>query len=246
MNNGLNTRIIVPTLLAKKSYLSKILATSPLAYWPLNETSGEAAKNYGSGLNIDGTYIGVDLAQAAGPDGVRVPFFDGTNDYVALPNVQLNTIWPWGEGSMSIWIKMRQASDWDNVTFRFAMAVRQQGAAVYAYQFSKRNVANSWRWQVNTNNSDLIIYDDAAAWITWQHMLITWSVTNNRMRGYQNGVQVGADQAPVNAGTPTISADYARIGALQGVSYPWIGWLAHAAVWNKELTPAEVAALAVV
>jgi hypothetical protein len=75
-------------------YAAAVMADGPLAYWPLNETSGSVAYNLVGGYN--GTYAGgVTLAQAGVPLlGFGSPsysvLFDGSSAYVDIPEGPFN------------------------------------------------------------------------------------------------------------------------------------------------------------
>lgn len=74
------------------SYAAAIIAGNPMAFWPLNETSGTTAIDYAGGFN--GTYngnvtLGVPGAIAGSAD--TAAYFDGTNAYVGTP-LQLNNM----------------------------------------------------------------------------------------------------------------------------------------------------------
>jgi hypothetical protein len=74
------------------SYAAAVIAGNPMAFWPLNETSGTTAIDYAGGFN--GTYngnvtLGVPGALAGSAD--TAAYFDGTNAYVGTP-LQLNNM----------------------------------------------------------------------------------------------------------------------------------------------------------
>jgi hypothetical protein len=76
------------------SYQSWVMANKPLAYWPLNETSGAAAFDPVGGYN--GTYVGgVTLGQPGAPlfgfgPTSYSPQFDGASGYVNVPEGPFN------------------------------------------------------------------------------------------------------------------------------------------------------------
>ena len=62
---------------AAAAYRAKVLATSPIAYWPLNEASGAVAVCLNDS-DLNGSYSGPTLANAAGPFAPDMaPYFDG-------------------------------------------------------------------------------------------------------------------------------------------------------------------------
>ena len=87
--------VVPPTVQAPGSYATTVMAANPLAYWPLNETSGTVAYHLAGGN--DGTYIGgFTLAQAGIPNGgfgfpgSYAALFDATSGYVDIPQGPFN------------------------------------------------------------------------------------------------------------------------------------------------------------
>lgn len=74
------------------TYSVAVLADNPVAYYRLNEASGTAAANLGSGLGIDGTYVNIPGMTAnntsnygvAGPRPADFPGFEAGNNSVFL------------------------------------------------------------------------------------------------------------------------------------------------------------------
>jgi len=89
---------VVVNVFAPTPYQSSIIAFNPVAYWPLNETSGTTAIDYGG--NNNGTYLGgCTLGQAGIPasfgDGTGTSVaFDGVSGYVDIPVGNLNITGP--------------------------------------------------------------------------------------------------------------------------------------------------------
>jgi hypothetical protein len=243
MNSGLNARIITPTLLAKKSYAGKILATGPIAYWPLNETAGAVAVNYGSlGTDANGAYTGVDLANALGPDGKNyAPWFDGTNDYCDIYTATFIGGFDKTLGSYSVWIKPTDVGVWSDTTLR-GILVNQYITASNLIQITKPSgVANDdkiiFTYQQGANIKTVLT--PAQNGTDWIHLGLTWTIAGDELKAYLNGVQTGLTQTGLIA--PTNPHNIALIGA--GTTTPtnvWNGWLAHITIWNRVLSPAEM------
>jgi hypothetical protein len=85
----------LPTLSA---YQSAVFAYQPLAYWPLNETSGNVARDWAS--TNDGTYKGnftlnnPGVPATAGMGSSVAAGFDGSTAYVDIPVNNLNIVGP--------------------------------------------------------------------------------------------------------------------------------------------------------
>ena len=86
----------------EESFAAKVLATQPVAYWRLNETSGASAVNAGSdGVEDVGGYLGSIVLGQAGPRPPQfptfetsnyAPTFDGTSAYVNGPYELVNNL----------------------------------------------------------------------------------------------------------------------------------------------------------
>jgi hypothetical protein len=86
----------------EESFAAKVLATQPVAYWRLNESSGVSAANAGSGGVEDaGGYLGNIILGQAGPQPPAfptfetnnfAPLFNGTNSYVNGPYQLVNDL----------------------------------------------------------------------------------------------------------------------------------------------------------
>jgi len=96
---------------APSAYMSAVLAYNPLAYWPLNESSGNIAYDY-AGTN-DGTYIGgYNLGQTGIPvtPGIGANTsvsFDGSTAYVDVPVGNLNVT---GAVTLIQWVQSTSTS----------------------------------------------------------------------------------------------------------------------------------------
>ena len=96
---GYETGIVDPQ---EEPFATKVLATQPVAYWRLNETSGVSAINAGSdGVEDVGGYIGNIVLGQAGPQPPAfptfetsnfAPTFDGSTAYVNGPYELLNNL----------------------------------------------------------------------------------------------------------------------------------------------------------
>jgi len=86
----------------EESFAAKVLATQPVAYWRLNETSGLTAANLGSGgVSDGGGYVGNVVLGGAGPRppsfptleaNNNAPVFDGSSAYVNGPYQLVNDL----------------------------------------------------------------------------------------------------------------------------------------------------------
>lgn len=222
-------------------YGEKVLAierANLLAYWPLTETSGTTI-NDASGSGRNGTATGFSWADAAGP-GVSMgsaPLLDGTNDYGNIHTASLAAAINGAEGGLFVWVKLANPADASNRVFAnlFVDAsnriVLDQSAA---NTMRGRYIAGGTITTVTTTVSNT----------AWFLLGLTWSKSAEQVKLYLNGAQTGATQTALGTwvGTPFIAV----LGA--STTTPTLvhnGHLAHAVLWSKVLTPAQIAALAV-
>jgi hypothetical protein len=79
--------------------------------------------------------------------------------------------------------------------------------------------------------------------ISFQHCVLTVSLSANQMKWYVNGTQAGTTQ--IGLGTWAGNLTDATIGAINNTAgIPYIGWIQHVAIWNIALTPGQIADLA--
>lgn len=227
-------RRFLPLMVGTKSYIEKIQALSPIAYWPLNETSGTAVINYGTlGTAANGSYTGVTLASTTAPGGTLAPYWDGTNDSATLTSTALNTAFNRSEFTMMAWAKMDFL--WSEAIYREVMAARVNNTN-RAY-FIKLNANGQFAFLYNGNSATTKQQTWTGQTSTgWMHFAMTVSVANNRVYTYINGVQFDSPNSGITAfvGNPTTTL------GVDGVSSRWKGWIAHSAIWNRPLTTTEI------
>jgi len=223
-------------------YYQRVLALDPIAYYPMDEKGGNVGYDI-SHNGHHGAYTGATLGQAGIGDGRTCPFFDGVNDFLDLAASGLPAAWNGHEYSVSIWAKVFNAADWGPPPIdRKPWNIRVNAA----------NNANLYIWSGGANRMYISTVNGGVAKaffrasneLTWMHWVITLSESADRLRMYFGGAQAGADVGGLGVwvGVPTLLT----IGAHSVIpNNMWHGWLAHAAFWDRELSPAQVAGLAV-
>lgn len=232
--------VMAPAAIGKKpAYDQKLLrmfGSSLVSYWPMDETSGSAMVD-ASGNGRNGTYTGVDLAHAAGPDGIYVPFFDGINDFASIYSASFDAAFSGDEGSLLAWCKVHSSADYSDSTHHTVFHVGFIGDD-HIYFLIQNNGDLSWCHQTGGATIDIRSTDKP---VSWFHAGLTWSLSNQRVRAYLNGAQVSTDQAGQTSMSTYMIESQAMVGAFTNTPFiPWHGWLAHCAVLNREATAAEV------
>lgn len=216
------------------TYSDLVLGLGPIAYWPLNEMSGTRAVDVVGGNN--GTYTGVDLGQSQTP--FVAPLFDGSGDYCNLDSTWLRNTFTPNETTVMIWYKPDSGVLADS-TFRGIIRFQvDTDNRIYLARSTTNNVFDIL-WEANNT---MEVVSPTIATYTWHQLAITASKTADQVKVYVDGAQSGSTQTGLQTwtGTPTTNL----IGAATAVpANVWKGWLAHAALWNRALTAAEVANL---
>jgi hypothetical protein len=234
-----------PIFRSKGSYNSRIIATAPLVYFPLDEVSGSVAKNWGSlGAAANGSYTGVDLHYTPGPKGGGAPYFDGVNDYVNFYSAALAAAFNGDAGSILVWAKVFNPGVWTDGQYRNPLMVGADGTINYLL-IRKKSGDNQMSWYRYANSVLQTVVLTTTGPTNWMQLALTWSKNADQVKTFFNGTQSGNTQTGLENFIGNIASNYAVVGAFNSsIAQPWYGYLAHAAVWDRVLTPAEIASLA--
>ena len=237
-------RVISGTQAARSggAYTDKVLGYSPIAYWPMSETSGLVADNLEGTAARDGSYTAqVALNDTLGPDGVNnAPYWDNNLATADLNTASLDSALDLDEFSIVLWMKIKDAATWTTNS--------KQIFALYGTPSSNRlqfYIDTSARiifYRISSTGGSAIRTSSAQNSLDWLCLAATVSLTADEVRYFINGAQEGA----------TITGNGAFNGAIslfsvgQAVTSLWYkGWQAHYAVLPV-LTPAEILDLATI
>ncbi|MGD2077624.1 MAG: hypothetical protein PVH18_04545 [Chloroflexota bacterium] len=223
-------------------YINKILATSPIAYWPLNETSGTTI-NCLIDSNQDGEYTGVTLNSSTGPDGQPVGLWDGSNDEADVFTATLAGNFNGAVGTIAIWAKVSGSGVWTDAAIR-AIGPRLLANSTNYVHIYKNSTDNQLVWIYDAAGTIESITKNPISPTDWFHLALTWNKGADEVKAYYNGSQQGSTQTGLNIFAGSLTE--ANVGSNNAPAVIWDGYLAHAAVWDSALTPAKIAALATV
>lgn len=223
----------------QNAYASRVLATNPIAYWPLNEGSGSVIQDK-SGNGYDGAYTGVTWDGTQFVKGGPVPFWDGANDYGDVYSAGFASAFDLDEGCILIWVKMADASVWTDVTTRtLYLFQRDAGNRVF---FNKLNSANEIRLR-RTGNGTSQTLDHTINNPDWFSVILSWSVMNDALKLYINGVQAETTQMGLLAsvGSGLDSSATVLGAASQAPIQIHHGYLGNVAIYNRSIDNAILA-----
>jgi hypothetical protein len=222
------------------SIIDNILSTGPVAYYPMNETSGTAAVNAEGTANRNGTYQGATLGQFKAP--FTCPFFDGINDFLRLDESVMAAPINKNLGSMAGWARVYDAGVWSDETWRYLWNLEYISNANTIRLAKPGDLATQDRIYSLLRQGTNIASTTSNALTTtgWIHIGLTWDVlVQDELKLFVQGGQEGGTQTGLV--TPSGSLTYCAIGAKDYTPInTWHGWLAHWAIWDYVLAPSEM------
>lgn len=226
-------------------YSDEVLGMGPIAYWPLWEAAGGVAECLVDSAQ-NGAYTGVTLGQDGIGDGKTCPLFDGANDVVNIYGAAFAAAFDGAEGSIILWLKVFDVGVWTDGTTRFSCQLMvDNGNRIFL--FSRIGNNNLQQFYEAGGSASQTETSGGHTETTWIPIALTWSKAANEVRHYINGVQYGPTGTSPNVWVGNLDPTTTAIGA-RGASgsNSWHGYLAHCAIWDRPITPSEVAQLAVV
>ncbi len=214
------------------SWKNYIENESKIAYWHFDEGSGSVAKD-SSGNDYDGTINGATWTK--GVSGMALEF-DGVDDYVGimqstkLDNINAFTFAAWIYPEIDSHWHVIDKGDGDKRLYADGTSLTLDGRVRY-----------SGTHAFGESNSNTVVLN------TWQHIMLTWSSSNNIARLYHNGVEVSYSSHTV--GTQNALDDSSHpftIGARGALGGGWSagtffdGIIDEVYIWSHALTSKEI------
>jgi hypothetical protein len=236
-------------------YPRQILADHPLAFWRLDESSGDTAFDYVGGYN--GLYTNVELDFTAPYDPTTDPtegFAPGfgieetNNSYVGWVPTNVNFASPTnvnGDFSVECWLQEYTViGDAGIISIGYG-----NGGEQFALDCGGNDPAHDLRFYVRdaAGTAEGAVSTFAASSSTgWHHVVGVCDESSGHVYIYIDGTNGGTGSIPVDGGVQA-SAQSLTIGARQagiGTQYDnqFLGAIDEVAVYNYALTPAQVAA----
>ena len=233
--------IVVPT------YIDKVLGFSPIAYWPLNETSGTTADNAEGTAARDGTYARNVTTMTTGTgigDGNTAPNFNGSNDVVDIYSASLNSVFNGAEGTAIIWLKPSAIGIWsDGLSHYFLRVASDSGNNQhYLTKNPSDNLQFGFIHGGTFKAQDLDVSSNADE---WHFYALLWSELGDFGRAIQN-TTVLADVTGLGVWAGALDVNNCAVGGHRPAAPQWSGQLAHCAIWDVLLSPEQLVDLATI
>lgn len=227
-----------------RTYTDKILNTQRVnlvGYWTLN---GNALDASGNGFNGAATAITYGDGVVTGQ---QAAVFDGATSYINLISAGLAAAFSGATGSVFAWFKVTGVGDWADAANRKVFRFRYDDTNVI--QFHKRSTAGQVARAYTaggTPTSNNVVMDPVNP-TGWCWCAVTWNKAQDRATHYLIGAGAGTPLVKTGLGDWAAPISSAFIGAasIGPVTEPWKGSIAHVALWDAELSGAQIAALAV-
>jgi hypothetical protein len=225
------------TVVTPTPYQATVLADQPLAYWPLNETSGTTAYDIVGGYN--GTYMNSPALNQPGGPSSSLPtsvLFDGATNYVLIPDSPALDFG--GQCTLEAWtLATGQPTGLANILAHGYDA--NQNSAELCVRLQGTSSGPPYEGDYYNNNQWGGGVSGGVFAPTWTHVVLTWDGSNWNL--YLNGIVAGRSADPIGPlafSDPWAIAD----GTISGDTRYFAGNICGAALYNHALTPAQVAA----
>jgi len=226
------------------TYTQKVIALSPIAYWPMAEPSGTTITDE-SGNGRNGTYTNVTLGATGIGDGRTAATFNGSTSKANVYSASFAGAWNGDEFTLSMWVIVRAASVWSDAAFRNMMRFNVDANNTFFIQ--KRSAANTLQFNRVGAANNVNIQQGGFGSTAWMHVAVTCSKAATELKAYVNAVQIGATGSPTGAWTGALSATETVIGCFNTTpAQVWDGSIAHVAIFNSALNSTQIASLATV
>jgi hypothetical protein len=223
---------------------ARILATSPIAYWPQDEASGTVITDR-SGNARNGVYTAVTIGAAGIGDGHTAASYDGATSFGNIFSASLAAAFSGAEGTIGCWCKVANAGVWTDAVARRIMYLAVD--ANNRVSLVKPVASNEIDWLYVAGGTTKQAGVTTFSPTTFFHLALSWSKSADQVKFYVNGAQSGATVTGLGVFAGTLAAATTLLGAISTApANVWSGSLAHAAIWARALSAAEVASLAVI
>jgi hypothetical protein len=224
------------------AYAALVLATNPIRYWPLDDAVGSTtARELVKGFQRTVTSV---TFGATGPTNAgsmtAATFGSVAGSRIGVLDAELAADFNHQEFTMIWWAKVSAAGVWTDGTFDLAFQFRKTGTPTNLIRSLKLNGSNQFSFSYFGNGVSKVRNKSSFSPTDWVQYALTISISNDRMRGFVNGVQEGADVTGLSAWSSS-PLNAATLGNDDDAGSPWNGPAAHYTLYASERTPTHIA-----
>jgi len=221
----------IATIKSRASYQDAVLATEPLAYWPMNgqDPLREATGNAGSITLYNSPATGQPGAIAGSED--QAVGFDGTNQYGEASVTGIAAV---SELSVAFWMRLRSFTE------------ENASPISYGSDFN-----NYWAFLLKSDPAFLPIMEESGVgdpppkvnitMDSWEHWAFSFKASSH-FQIYKNGALASEETSSVASSTPD-QGNIISVAKLAFKSFYMDMLLDGVAIWDRSLPAAEIAAL---
>ena len=241
---------VLKVLAAPKAYPAAVIASSPMAYWRLNETAGTTAYDYAGYQNGFYSKVTLDQEGYSPLDGDRAVLFSGEGSYVGqISGTAINfqgtnvsfTIECWAKGPEGL----------ADETSLVAKGTGADGTTANE-QFALDIVNGKYRMMTRGNNNSVYAAEaEVGPNGAWQHIVGVYDQSQPeapQIRIYVDGVLSGsgagrpAENGGLRASTSPVSIGSKRLGNSPAYNATFNGLIDEVAIYDSALTEEAILA----
>ncbi len=218
------------------SYYSWLLAANPVAYWPLNETTGTVATDWIRGSN--GVYAGGCSFTTGGAVGAgfgsphRIVYFNGTTAYAQIPRVIGTTNF-----SIVFWLRTGGTGGTPNWYNGYGLVDGEVSGT--QNDFGVALVGGTIGFGIGNPDTTLTATKTVNN-LAWHQVVVTRDSGTGAMKIYLDGTLDNSTTGPTGARTTPTNL---RLGSLQTGANFFPGYLSDVACYESVLPASQVATL---
>jgi len=216
--------------------LKNLFGTSLIAYWPMSESSGTVSVDY-SGNNYNGTYTAVTLGQAGIGDNLTSGSWDGSTSYMQPGSGFLSAIN--GQlGSILFWVA---PTGWTVLGDAFQFFLN--GSNLIRCSQNSSGATDRFEFNYIAGGTTKATSESSGqTYTTFQHFVLTWSLSADQFITYKNGAQLGSTQTGLGTfAAGAFTANQTLVGArITTPTNTLSGRISHFAVLDRVASLPEV------
>lgn len=224
----------------RRSYVEKVKALAPIAYWPLNELSGTTAVD-ASGNGRNGTHVNATIDQPGFSE--RSVYYNGTNAHTNI----FSMLSSFNGQTGSVHCAFQIPGAWNDGSERYAFYISPNGG-LNTFYLRKNGNGALVAARVASGSAALYIPGNLNT-TNWVRFALTWNQPTNQYSCYINGVAMTNAGATMTVWSGTITdTDRCNLGSIttsSAAANRWLGSIDDVAIWDRSLSASEVASLAV-